>query len=222
VPSGSAPAFGRPGGERSGASRSLSQQAYDHVRSEIVRGRLPVGSVVTESGIAEQLGISKTPVRQALQLLRGEGLLEAGPRRQLVVRGFTEEHRREVADVREALEGLALRRACERMSIDDVDYLHLLLMRQRRAADGGREDDFIDLDEEFHLCIAAGAQLPVVERFLRQLRGFVRLMRLGTRRREGHLQLVLQEHTAIVDALEARDAERAVAALREHLRRSDY
>ncbi len=210
------------GGHGEAGFRSLSERAYDHVRSEILHGRLPVGSVLSESAVADALGISKTPVRQALQLLRGEGLLEVGARRQLVVRGFTEEHRREVVDVREALEGLAVRRACERMSLDDIDFLRLLLMRQRRAADAGREDEFIDLDEQFHLRIAAGAQLQLVERFLRQLRGFVRLMRLGTSRRAGHLQLVLEEHTAIADALEARDADRAVAALHDHLRRSDY
>jgi DNA-binding GntR family transcriptional regulator len=221
VASDAATPFGREKGG-AGSSRSLSERAYDHVRSEIVRGRLPVGSLVSEAAVAESLGISKTPVRQALQLLRGEGLLEVGPRRQLVVRGFSDEHRREVADVREALETLAVRRACERMTLDEIDVLRLLLMRQKRAAAAGREDEFIDLDEQFHLGIAAGAQLPLVERFLRQLRGFVRLMRAGTRRPAGHLALVLEEHTAIVDALEARDTGRAVATLHDHLRRSNY
>jgi len=161
-------------------------------------------------------------VRQALQLLRGEGLLQVGARRQLVVRGFSPEHRQEIVDVRQALEALAVRGAAERMTLDDIDHLRLLLIRQKRAADAEREDDFIELDEEFHLRMAAGAGMPVVERLLRQLRGFVRVMHIGTTRPRGYLTHVLAEHTAIVDALEARDAEQAAAALREHLDRSDY
>jgi GntR family transcriptional regulator, rspAB operon transcriptional repressor len=203
-------------------SRSLSERAYQHIRGEILRGRLAVGTVVGESALADELGISKTPVRQALQLLRGEGLLQVGARRQLVVRGFSPEHRQEIVDVRQALEALAVRAAAERMTLDDVDHLRLLLIRQKRAADAGREDDFIDLDEEFHLRMAAGAGMPVVERLLRQLRGFVQVMHIGTTRQPGYLTHVLAEHTTIVDALEDRDADRAAAALRDHLDRSDY
>lgn len=205
-----------------GRKASLAERAYEHVRSEILRGSLPVGSVVPEGAVAEALGVSKTPVRQALQLLRREGLLEVGPRRQLIVRGFSPERRAEVLEVREALETVTVRRACEAMSLEEIDYLRLLLMRQKRAAEAGDEDAFIELDEEFHLRIAAGAGLPVAQSFLNQLRGFVRVMRLGTSRRAGHLIEVLHEHEAIVDALEARDQKRALAALREHLGHSDY
>jgi DNA-binding GntR family transcriptional regulator len=202
--------------------RSLSERAYEHVRTEILRGRLAVGTVVGEAAIADELGISKTPVRQALQLLRGEGLLEVGARRQLVVRGFPPELRQEIVDVRRALESLAVTRAAAEMTIDDLDLLRLNLIRQKRAADTDREDDFIDLDEEFHLRIASGASMPVVERLLRQLRGFVRVMHVGTTRPRGYLTQVLAEHTAIVDALEERDTDAAARALGEHLRRSDY
>jgi DNA-binding GntR family transcriptional regulator len=160
-------------------------------------------------------------VRQALGLLLQEGLVEVGRRRQLVVRGFSPAHRAEILMLREALESVAVRRACEVMEIDDVDYLRLLLIRQRRAADEGREDDFIDLDEEFHLRIAAGARLPILHRVLGQLRGFVRVVRLGARRPPDVLAQVVKEHEGIVDALERRDAAGALDALREHLYTSD-
>ena len=201
---------------------TLADRAYEHVRGEILCGRLPVGSVIAEGTVAEELGISKTPVRQALQTLRREGLLEVGPRRQVIVRGFSGEHRREIVDVRIALESLSVRRACETMTIEQIDYLRLLLIRQKRAVDARDEDGFIELDEQFHLHIAAAAGLPTVERFLRQLRGFVRVMRLGSRRSPGHLQQVLAEHEAIADLIEARKPARAERALRDHLRRSDY
>ena len=129
---------------------SLTDKAYDHVRGAILHGEIPVGTVLAEATIADTLGISKTPVRQALQLLRTEGLLEVGPRRQLVVRGFTVAHRNEVLRIREALENIAVETACREMSLEDIDMLRLILMRQRRAADAYDEEGFLRLDEAYH------------------------------------------------------------------------
>lgn len=205
-----------------GRRGKLTDRAYTHIRERILRGELPVGSILTEGEIADALGISRTPVRHALGVLLQEGLLEVGPRRQLVVRGFTPEHRAELLDLREALESVSVRRACKVIAIDDVDYLRLLLLRQRRAVEERREDEFIDLDEEFHLTIAEAARLPILVRFLEQLRGFVRVMRLGTSRHPSHLAQVVAEHEAIVDALEHRDVGAALEALSHHLHKSDY
>ena len=179
----------------------LTERAYSYVRKGILRGTIPAGTVLAEHEIATAIGSSRTPVRHALSKLLQEGLLEVGPRRQLIVRGFTPEHRAEILEIREALERLALEHACRVRSIEDVDYLRLLLMKQRRAANEGREDDFIDLDEQFHLRIAVSAGLPILHGLLEQLRGFVRVLRLGSVRLPEHMQVVVAEHEAIVDAL---------------------
>jgi DNA-binding GntR family transcriptional regulator len=200
----------------------LTMHAYNELRDGILRGELQVGTVLAETQIAERLRISRTPVRQALGLLLQEGLVEVGPRRQLIVRGFTPEHREEILTLREALESVAVRQACEVMDEDDLDAMRLLLMRQRRAAADGREDDFIRLDEDFHLKIAEAARLPILYAFLGQLRGFVRVVRLGTIRHPSHMVQVVEEHELIVDALEERDADDALRALSEHLHTSDY
>lgn len=201
---------------------SLTEKAYDHVRAAILHGELPVGTVLAEGSIATELGISKTPVRQALQLLRTEGLLEIGPRRQLVVRGFSVERRNEILRIREALEEIAVETACQVMSLDEIDVLRLLLMRQRRAADAHDEEGFLILDEEFHILIATGANLTIVARLLDQMRGFARLMRLGKTQPPEHLQDIVLEHARIVDALENRDVEAALGALHAHLHHWDY
>jgi DNA-binding GntR family transcriptional regulator len=200
----------------------LTEVAYQHLRDVILRGALPVGSVLAESEIAAELKISRTPVRQALGLLLQEGLVEVGARRQLIVRGFSEEHRREILLLREALEGTAVRHAANVIDLDDVDLLRLILIRQRRAANEGREEDFIDLDEQFHLKIAEEARLPILYGFLSQLRGFVRLMRVGAPRHPGYMTEVVAEHEALVDALERHDADDAAAALSHHLQHSHY
>jgi DNA-binding GntR family transcriptional regulator len=200
----------------------LTEVAYQHLRDVILRGTLPVGSVLAESEIAAELKISRTPVRQALGLLLQEGLVEVGARRQLIVRGFSEGHRQEILLLREALEGTAVRHAANVIDIDDVDLLRLILIRQRRAANEGREEDFIDLDEQFHLKIAEEARLPILYGFLSQLRGFVRLMRVGAGRHPGYMTEVVAEHEALVDALERHDPDAAAAALSHHLQHSHY
>jgi DNA-binding GntR family transcriptional regulator len=200
----------------------LTERAYHYLREGIMRGDYPPGSVLAEEEVAATLGTSRTPVRQALGLLLQEGFVEVGSRRQVVVRGFTPEHKAEILMLREALEGVAVRRACEVMEFEDIDQLHVLLRRMRRAAEGGSEDDFLDLDEEFHLKIAEGAQLPILYSLLGQLRGFVRVARLGSRRPPAVLAQVVVEHEEIVDALEHRDPETALSALVEHLHKSDY
>jgi DNA-binding GntR family transcriptional regulator len=199
---------------------SRAQQAYEYVRDRILRGYFPVGSVIADVDVAAALGMSKTPVRQALRLLEQEGLLERGKRRQLRVRAFSADEREEIVEVRDALGAIAVRAACRSMSTDEVDLLRFSLLRQTRAAQQGDEDEFIELDEEFHVLLSAHA--PIVLGFLKHLRGFIRVMRLGSVRREGYLLEVLAEHEAIVDAIEARDEQAAVAAFSRHVHTTEY
>ncbi len=208
--------------QSSPSRRSLTDKAYDHVRGEILRGELPVGTVIAEAKLADELGISKTPMRQALQLLRTEGLLEVGPRRQLIVRGFSAGHRNEVLRIREALEEIAVETACRVITLEQIDQLQLTLLRQKRTVDAHDEEEFLVLDEEFHIQIARGANLPIVAQLLEQMRGFARLMRLGRTQPPEHLQDILVEHTRIVEALEARDVAAAVRALHDHLHHWDH
>lgn len=102
------------------------------------------------------------------------------------------------------------------MPLEEIDQLRLNLLRQRRTADAGDEEAFIELDEEFHLLIARGARLPIVHRFLHSLRGFVRVKWLGSAPESGYLEVV-HEHEQIVDAIERRDEEAATRALELHL-----
>lgn len=200
----------------------LTEEAYRYLRDAIMRGELPTGSVLAETDVARQLGSSRTPVRHALGLLLKEGLLEVGPRRQVTVRGFTREHRAEILLLREALESVAVSRACEVMTLEEIDYLRLLVIQQRRAAREGRNHDFLELDEQFHLKISEGAKLPILRAFLGQLRGFVRVARLSAKRPPSVLAQVVDEHERLIDALERRDADEAFVVLAEHLHRSEY
>lgn len=204
-----------------GAGR-LAASVYEYVRGEILGRRFAPGTILTEGALAARLGVSKTPIRHALRALHQEGLLELGPRRQMLVCQVPPAERAELLEVRQALEQIALQHACRDMTDDDVDHLRTLLRRQRRAAQAGRVDEFIDLDEALHISMAERSGLRLVPRVLRQLRGFVRLLQLNTRRDPGYLVRVLAEHERIVDAVEARDLAAALAALDDHLHTSEY
>ena len=208
--------------ERDAARGRLTAKAYSYVRSAILSGEFPSGSVLAEEELAEALGSSRTPVRHALSLLLKEGLLEVGARRQLLVRGFTPDHRREIAMLREALEVVAVRQASSVISDDDLDQLRLLVLRQRRVAAAADQEAFLELDEGFHLKIAEAANLPILYGLLSQLRGFVRVARLDVDRPPAVLAEVTGEHDSIIDALERHDAEAAVAALLAHLNKTEY
>jgi DNA-binding GntR family transcriptional regulator len=204
------------------AREKLADTAYARLRDGILRGDPPPGSILDQRQLAETLDSSRTPVREALRRLLQEGLVELGSRRQVIVRDFTPKHRREIQYLRGALEPVAVRRACEVMEIDDLDQLRLDLMKQLRAARAGRNEEFLDLDERFHLRIADGAQFPILRGFLGQLGGFVRVATLGAKRPPEVLEQIVAEHERIVDAIEAHDADAAVAALEHHLSRADY
>lgn len=203
-----------------GDAKGASERAYDTIHAAIVRGALPPGTPLGEDELAAALGISRTPVRAALQTLLTEHLVENGPRRQMFVRAVSPEERREILLLREALERVAIREACAHMTVDELDELHIALRRQRRAAAAEATEEFIDLDDQFHLGIARAARLPILMRFLGQIRAMTRIMGLRAVTREGRFAQVLDEHERILTALEARDAEAARAALDAHLART--
>lgn len=199
------------------SSVAAGERAYQAIRTGVLSGQYAPGTVLAESELAQALGVSRTPVRQALQVLLQEELLEVGPRRQLAVRHMPVHRREETFRLRLALEEVAVVEACKAMSADDLDQLRLNHFRQRRVAGEGDIEAFLDLDDDFHLSIARGANMPLLERFLGQLRAFVRLMGRDALTHPGRLQEVPNEHENILDALEARDPAEAVRALRHHL-----
>jgi DNA-binding GntR family transcriptional regulator len=202
---------------RSRRALSAADRAYEHVRHQILTGELKSGSILSEAELGAEIGMSRTPVRQGLQLLLEEGLVDVGPRRQLVVKAISPERTHEVFMLRDALERVAVTQACKVMALDDVDYFRLILIRQRRAAKDGDVARFMDLDEEFHLTLANGSQLLLLGKFLNQLRALIRFMGTEAVRNEGRMEAVITEHEQIVDAIERRDTKAAVGAMSAHL-----
>ena len=197
-----------------------AEAVHAAVLADVMSGALPPGTPLDEVALAEQHSVSRTPVREALRRLQSEGLLETGPRRQLVVVDVSPEHRREITTLRIAIESAAAAQASKIRTDDDLDELELLVMKQRRAAQAGDAETFMQLDEEFHLTLAGAARMPTLSRILGQLGAFVRLIRLGEETPTTHMLGLVREHEELISLLALRKAPRLQSALRSHIQRT--
>lgn len=197
------------------------QRAYERLRDKIVAGQTPVGTVLDTSTLAGELEMSRTPVREALQQLLQEGLLERAQRRQMVVRHIAEDERREIFLMRDAVERAVVQEAASSLSDGQLDELRALIYGQRRASKAGDLDRFIELDERFHLSLADGAGLPRFRKVLSELRASIHVMGLAAVGYPGRMEQVAAEHELVLDALEKRASTRAASAMSEHLKATE-
>ncbi|KRE42734.1 GntR family transcriptional regulator [Knoellia sp. Soil729] len=202
------------------AASTKAEAVHAAVLADVMSGALPPGTPLDEVALAEQHTVSRTPVREALRRLQSEGLLETGPRRQLLVVDVSPEHKREITTLRIAIESAAAAQASKIRTDDDLDELELLVMKQRRAAQAGDAETFMQLDEEFHLTLAGAARMPTLSRILGQLGAFVRLIRLGEETPTTHMLGLVREHEELISLLTLRKAPKLQSALRSHIQRT--
>jgi DNA-binding GntR family transcriptional regulator len=193
-------------------------QAYAAVRDAIVRAELHPGRQLSENELASWIGVSRTPVREALVRLREERLVEIVPQLGTFVSRISPREVAEAQFIREALECAAIREGVASASDDVVAGLEGKVRGQRRARKSGDHESFYVLDDEFHhaLCDLSGhgAVWAISERAKAHLNRVRRLSVLSPR----YLDEMIREHAAVVAAIGQRDAAGAEEALRHHLR----
>jgi GntR family transcriptional regulator, gluconate operon transcriptional repressor len=198
------------------APRSLAEDAADMLRDRILAGGYRPGEHLVEARIAEQLNVSRGPVREAFKLLRAEGLLEEEPRRGTFVVSLTADDVREIYGLRAAIEGRAARLLAERRDPDIAGELRTLLTRIEDAVAGEDAAAVFRHDLAFHdgLCRLSGnARLhEVFTRYVPMLRALLPL----DERIYSSLGDVAQQHLPVVEAIERGEAEAAAARAQEH------
>lgn len=198
-------------------NKTLREQVFDHLREEILSGRLQPGQELNELGLSAELEVSRGPIREALSRLASEGLVKVTPRRGAVVSELTDEEFVEAYQVREALETLAIRLAVPRIEAEELDRLRALHgeMTQRIANDELTE--FFDANAAFHQQIvdsSGNAKLGEHYRLLMAQMGRYLARSLTLR---GTTNSSPPEHAAILAAIEARDPEEAARLLANHI-----
>lgn len=193
--------------------------AYSQVRAMVLSGELRPGSRVTVRPIADQLGLSPTPIRAALAALQRQGLLEAQEHRGYFVPKLGREDMLEIYELREAVDSIASRRAAKSTSRADlVATLEELLEQQRRCVADGDIDAYGELDILFHKTIWHGSGNRRLVSVADNLLGQVRIGNNISARAPGRPEAALREHAAVVDALTQGDPRAAERSTRRHVR----
>ncbi|MQA09422.1 MAG: FCD domain-containing protein [Pseudonocardiaceae bacterium] len=198
---------------------ALAEQAYVALRDAILGHELPPGTRLSVPDIAQRLGISRSPAREAIARIAYEGLAQVGPHRGAVVSDIRAEDLLEIYSLREVLEGLACRLASQRLEEPDVARLRSILDEHRHAVDTGDVARHYELDQAFHAAIRELTRNNRLIESLDRLQGQIRVAMYTTRRSPGGTPQALSEHWVIFEALTSADPDRAERAGRAHISR---
>jgi DNA-binding GntR family transcriptional regulator len=199
-------------------NRTLWERVHEHLREEILANRLPPGSVLGEVALAESLGVSRGPIREALGRLAAEGLVTVRPRRGAVVSALTAQEFLEAYQVREALEALGIGLAVPRLTPEEFGRLQELVDEQARHVERGNVDAFFQANAAFHELIVDNSGNETLKEMYRQLVSHMGRYRMRSLALRGSLRRSVSEHRAILRAVKAGDADKAVHLLSEHIR----
>lgn len=194
----------------------IADWVYGALRRAIARHELKPGTHLSVPALAERFGVSRSPVREAVQRVVQEGLAMERPHRGAFVTEFSPPELEPLYEVRRSLEGLVARLAAERMTESELQDIDTILEEQERAIRRGDMESHIDRDISFHAAMLKAARNPVLQEMLGRLYGRIRSAMLGRASTTGP-DLALKDHRAIFKAIAARDPDAADKAAQRHV-----
>jgi DNA-binding GntR family transcriptional regulator len=199
-----------------GDSQQLSAKVADHVREQIVSGVLPMGQFVRTEVLAAELGVSATPVREALFSLQSEGSVRWEPRRGFRVVNVSEQDVRDLFQVQAYIAGELTARAATALDAEAIEQLRRLQKDLDTAAKKGDVTAVGELNDQIHRRINKSSRSDRLAALLKHTVQYVPLRFFGNV--EGWAQASAQDHSAVLDALAAGDAEKARDEMSRHIR----
>ena len=207
------PAIVRSGG-------SLRGQIYNQLKTSILEGTIPAGESLSEVKLAQDLGVSRTPVRESLMQLELEGLVEAVPSKGVVVIGVSQKDIEDIYIIREFIEGKAARWACENIREEQIQPLGELVDLQEFYFIKGDIRKIWELDSRFHQGIYDCIGSRLIKTTLSNFHRYILRAREESIRTTGRAERSIQEHRDIFDAIAVRDSQRAEQAAIYHVRQA--
>ncbi len=195
----------------------LRDVVFNTLRKAILKGELEPGERLMEIRLAEKLGVSRTPIREAIRKLELEGLVVMIPRKGAIVAEISEKSLRDVLEVRRSLEELAIELACERMTEEEMDELEKKEEEFAAAIAEGDSVSIAEKDESYHEVIYESTKNEKLVQILNNLREQMYRYRLEYIKEGENHQLLIVEHEQILKALRQRHVEEAKIAVREHI-----
>ncbi|SKC86272.1 GntR family transcriptional regulator [Maledivibacter halophilus] len=196
---------------------SYKEKVYRELKTAIISQRIKAGEILNERKLAEKLGISRTPVREAIQQLANEKWVIIEPYRGAYVYELTEKDIIEVFQVRLALECLAIELIVNKISEEDIEKLKDIFRKQEKLKEKYKAEEFIEVDREFHTFIANHSENTILIDMLNELGDIIRRLGVQAVQDKKRFMETLDEHIAIIDALSMKDEAKAVEAMKYHI-----
>lgn len=197
--------------------QSLTTKVYSHIRDGILDGSYKIGDYLVETRLADELEVSRTPIREALKQLELEGLVQSIPNRGMLVQGISDDDLNDIYTIRLLLEGQAAWWAAQRISAEQLDKmaetLELMEMYTRR----NDVAQLARLDSQFHDVLYSAANSRMIKHVLASLHQNARRARRSSFATPHRPESSLQEHRTIFRALENHDPDQAKAAMETHV-----
>ncbi len=198
--------------------KPLREVVFEHLRSAILDGTLLPGERLMEVQLADKLGVSRTPIREAIRKLELEGLVEMIPRRGAQVSDLSVKDVADVLDVREALEGLAASLAAENISVEELKELEKAYHALVKSVEEKNIEKIIRWDSRFHDILLSASKNPrlvkvngvLIEQIHRYRKSFIEDITTA--------QYIIESHKKILDALKSKDAETSRQCAMDHIR----
>lgn len=200
--------------------KSLRELALEHLRNSIIDGSLKMGQVLSERKISEELGVSKSPVREALAQLRDEGLVSIEPQKGARVFSLSEPEVTQICDFRQAIETAAFEMALSRDPEGLAQDMQKVVKEMARARAQGNEKGYLSLDTSFHQLIFEHAQNDYLTASYTRYIGKIAALRTHLAKLPQHTDLSFDEHTKIAVAVREGDMAKIKSLLTEHIDRT--
>lgn len=195
----------------------LRSRVAERLRQAITSGRLKAGEHLRERELCEQLGVSRTSIRESLRLLESEGLITSIPNKGVMVAGITPKESRDVYDTRAVLEGLLVRQFVRNATDQQIAKLNEIVDAIEKHNRHFRVDRFIKLKQRFYDLIIEGADNQVAANALRAIHARVAQLWVTSLSNPERANRSVKEIRALVKAIEARNEEAAVKACTDHI-----
>lgn len=196
---------------------SLRSKIYHRLKNAILDGVYKPGESLIEMKLAKELGVSRTPIREAIRQLELEGLVSSIPNKGVVVEGVTMQDVEDIYDIRKMIEGLAARWAAEKITDEQLKELKDILDLMEFFTDKENVEKFSELDSKFHEIIFKASNSRPLESVLSNFHHFIQRARLVSVKTKGRIACSLEEHRRIYKALAAHDPDAAEKAMTEHV-----
>ncbi len=197
--------------------RPLGEMVYESLRDAIINQVLKPGERLMETDLAEEMGVSRTPVREAIRKLEQEGYVIMIPRKGAYVAGLSIKDIHEVFEIRGALEALAAGLAAERATQEEIEEMERNIVLEASHFESSDLIKTIEVDTKFHELIFKASKNDRLLSMINNLREQVQRFRTTTLAVSGRLKFALEEHRRIVEAIAARDVQLAQQMAKEHI-----